>query len=61
MLGIKNIRKPIEGEAARNIRRAVKRVSMGNLNEEERALVKRSKEVVNRFDVHWVGLDGKEI
>lgn len=61
MLGIRTERAPIKGDIARNIRSAVKRVSTGKLNERERAVAARSKEMLSHYDVHWIGLDGKEI
>lgn len=53
MLGIKTRRTPIEGDIARNIRDAVARVATGQLNERERASVKRSREALNRYEIHW--------
>lgn len=61
MLGIRTKRNPIRGDIARNISSAVKRVSSGNLNEKEKAMAARSKEILNQYEVHWIGLDGKEI
>lgn len=61
MLGIRTKRKPIGGDIAVDIRNAVRRVSTGNLSDKEKAMAKRSKEMSSRYDVHWIGLDGKEI
>lgn len=61
MLGFKTARKPIGGDIARNIRSAVRRVSVGNLSNEEKVMAKHSKEITSQYDVHWIGLDGKEI
>lgn len=61
MLGFRTVREPIRGDIARNIRSAVRRMSTGNLNNEEKAMARRSKEMSSKYEVHWIGLDGKEI
>lgn len=49
------------GDIAKNIRDAVDRVATGQLNERERAEVERRKKRMSECEVHWYGLDGKEI
>lgn len=61
MLGIKTRRAPIVGDIAKNIRDAVDRAASGQLNERERAEVERRKKRMRECEVHWYGLDGKEI
>ena len=61
MLGIKTRRAPIGGDVANQIRDAVARVATGQLNERDLASVKRSKEAMSQYEVHWYGLDGQEI
>ncbi len=61
MLGIKTRRAPIGGDIAKNIRDAVARVASGQLNAQEKASVERSKKIREQYEVHWFGLDGKEI
>lgn len=53
MLGIKTSRKPIVGDVANQIRDAVERVATRQLNEHDMASVKRSKEAMSRYDIHW--------
>lgn len=61
MLGIKTRRAPISGDIANQIRDAVVRVANGQLNAQEKARVERSKKIREQYEVHWFGLDGKEI
>ena len=61
MLGIKTRRAPIGGDIAKNIRDAVARVASGQLNAQEKASVERSRKIRGQYEVHWIGLDGKEI
>lgn len=61
MLGIKTRRAPIGGNIANEIRNAVARVANGQLNAKEKASVERSKKIREQYEVHWFGLDGKEI
>lgn len=61
MLGIKTRRAPIGGDIANQIRDAVARVAAGQLNERERAEIERRKRHISECEVHWFGLDGKEI
>lgn len=61
MLGIQTRRAPIGGDIANQIRDAVVRVTSGQLNEREMAEVKRRKKRMSECEVHWFGLDGKEI
>ncbi len=61
MLGIKTTRTPISGEVAGKIRDAVKRIATGDLNESDIANVKHSKEALSKYEIHWIGLDGKEL
>lgn len=61
MLGIKTNRNPISGDAAQDIRQAIQRISTGNLNNQEKEMVAHTKAVLNKFNVRWIGLDGKEI
>jgi len=60
MLGIKTTREPIGGDIADNIRSAISRLSSGQLNEQEKSSVERSKKVLDQYEVRWIGLDGKE-
>ena len=53
MLGIKTRRAPIGGDIANNIRDAVVRVANGQLNAQEKASVKRAKEALGRYEIHW--------
>jgi hypothetical protein len=53
MLGIKTRRAPIGGDVANQIRDAVARVATGQLNERDLASMKRSKEALSRYDIHW--------
>ena len=53
MLGIKTRRAPIGGDIANNIRDAVARVANGQLNAQEKASVKRAKEALGRYEIHW--------
>lgn len=53
MLGIKTRRTPVGGDVANQIRDAVTRVATGQLNERDLASVKRSKEALSRYDIHW--------
>lgn len=59
MLGIKTRRNPIGGDVAEHIRSAVVRVATGQLNEQEKASVERSKHIRSQYKATWVGLDGK--
>ena len=59
MLGIKTRRTLIEGDIANEIRSAVVRVTTGQLNEREKESVRRSKELLSRHKIKWVGLNGK--
>lgn len=61
MLGIKTSRTPIGGDIAREIRSAVARVFTGQLNEKDRASVKRSIESLNRYKANWIGRNGQRI
>ena len=53
MLGIKTRRTPVTGDIADNIRDAVGRVATGQLNECEKESVKRSKELLSRYNFKW--------
>lgn len=53
MLGIKTRRTPVTGDIADNIRDAVARVATGQLNECEKESVKRSKELLRRYNFKW--------
>lgn len=53
MLGIKTRRTPVTGDIADNIRDAVARVATGQLNECEKESVKRSKELLSRYNFKW--------
>ena len=53
MLGIKTTRTPIGGDIANQIRSAVARVANGQLNAQEKASVKRAKEALSRYEIHW--------
>ena len=53
MLGIKTRRAPIGGDIAKEIRDTVVRVTTGQLNEEDLASVRRSKEALSRYKVRW--------
>lgn len=53
MLGIKTRRTPIGGDIANQIRDAVARVANGQLNAQEQASVKRAKEALGRYEIHW--------
>lgn len=53
MLGIKTRRTPIQGNIAKEIRNAAARVATGQLNEREKANVKRAKEVLSQYDIKW--------
>ena len=53
MLGIKTRRAPIEGDIANQIRDAVVRVANGQLNVQEQASIKRAKEALGRYEIHW--------
>lgn len=59
MLGIKTRRAPIKGDIANEIRSAVVRVTTGQLNEREKESAIRSKELLSRYKIKWVGLNGK--
>ncbi len=61
MLGIKARRTPIGGDIANEIRSAVVRVAIGQLNAQEKASVERSKQIRSRYKARWIGLDGKEM
>lgn len=58
MLGIKTRRAPIKGDIANEIRSAVVRVTTGQLNEREKESARRSKELLSRYKIKWVGLNG---
>jgi hypothetical protein len=53
MLGIKTRRAPIEGDIANNIRNAVARVANGQLSAQDKAVVRRAKAALDRYDIHW--------
>ena len=53
MLGINTRRAPIRGDIANQIRDAVARVANGQLNAQEQASVKRAKEALGRYEIHW--------
>lgn len=59
MLGIKTRRIPIGNDTADEIRRAVVRVTTGQLNEREKESVRRSKEMLSRCNIKWIGLNEK--
>lgn len=61
MLGHTTRRIPIKGEAANEIRKAIARVASGQLNEQERASVERSKKLRRMYKATWIGLDGREL
>lgn len=56
MLGIKTRRAPIEGDIAEKIRDAVARVASGQLNEHEKENARRSRDLLNKNKINWVGL-----
>lgn len=53
MLGMKTRRAPIGGDVADQIRDAAARVATGQFNAHDLASVKRSKEAMSRYDIHW--------
>ena len=53
MLGIKTRRVPIEGDIANDIRNAVARVANGQLSAQDKAVVRRAKAALDRYDIHW--------
>lgn len=53
MLGINTRRAPIRGDIANQIRDAVARVANGQLNAQEQASVKRAKEALGHYEIHW--------
>jgi hypothetical protein len=53
MLGIKTRRAPIEGDIANDIRNAVARVANGQLSAQDKAVVRRAKAALDRYDIHW--------
>ncbi len=59
MLGIKTRRAPIGNDTAEKIRSAVVRVTTGQLDEREKASVRRSKEMLSRYKIKWIGLNEK--
>lgn len=56
MLGIKTRRAPIGGDIADKIRDAVARVAAGQLNEREKESAKRSRDLLKKNKINWVGL-----
>ena len=53
MLGINSPREPITPEFSKEIRAALWRATTGNLNEEEKAACRRSREVLKKWKVVW--------
>lgn len=53
------MRAPIGNDTAEKIRSAVVRVTTGQLNEREKASVRRSKEMLSQCKIKWIGLNGK--
>jgi hypothetical protein len=53
MLGINSPREPITPEFSKEIRAALWRATTGNLNEEEKAACRRSREVRKKWKVVW--------
>lgn len=53
MLGIKSNRGPIKGEFALAIKDAVRRISTGNLNGEDKKIIKEANEVKSARQFVW--------
>ena len=53
MLGINSPREPITPEFSKEIRAALWRATTGNLNAEEKAACRRSREVRKKWKVVW--------
>jgi len=53
MLGVKSQRKPIVGEAAREIRETAKRITTGKLNSEDVAELQKSKKRLSHYNLVW--------
>lgn len=53
MLGIDTPHKPVEGKFAEEIRDAVLRVTSKKLNDADKRRLRRSRQVLARFDAVW--------
>ena len=53
MLGIDTTHKPVEGKFAEEIRDAVRRVTSKKLNDADKRRLRRSRQVLARFDAVW--------
>jgi hypothetical protein len=53
MLGINSPREPITPEFSRKIREALWRATTGNLNEEEKAAIRRGREARKKVNIVW--------
>ena len=53
MLGINSPRTPIHGSFADEIRESVRRISTGQLNEEDKRRIRRSRKVLSKYEAVW--------
>lgn len=53
MLGIESNREPIKEPIASQIRDAVRRITMGCLNDEDKRIIDESNEMKNKYHATW--------
>lgn len=53
MLGIESKREPIKEPIASQIRDAVRRITMGRLNDEDKRIINESNEMKNKYHAIW--------
>ena len=53
MLGIESNREPIKEPIASQIRDAVRRISTGCLNDEDKRIINESNELKNKYHATW--------
>ena len=53
MLGLETPHKPLKGRFAKEFREALVRARTGNLNQSEKASVRRSEKVLSKYNAVW--------
>lgn len=53
MLGFKSNQSPISGNVANEIRNTLSRIASGELNSEDREIIEKAEEALNKFDIIW--------